>query len=103
MSNTKLAADQKSDRKNLLSRLSYNSVMATSMCGRVTVLLVPNDTMGGFSVLYTAYASENEEKYRRKVGEYVVLCRWYDGDFGTIVPANVDAQNMADYFSSKMR
>lgn len=76
-SNTKLDAYSKSVLKQF-KRENPNAAFAASPDGRVTVLVVPHSTLsiGQFSV---AIASENEQKIRRKVGEFEALRRYLDG------------------------
>ena len=76
-SNTKLDAYSKVVLKQFKCE-NPNAAFAASPDGRVTVLVVPHSTLsiGQFSV---AIASENEQKIRRKVGEFEALRRYLDG------------------------
>jgi hypothetical protein len=94
-SNTRLASDQKADRKMLIENLPAGSQLAQSEDKRVTVLIVPAGVVSHMSV---AIGSEHEHKFRRKVGEYVALCRYFDGQY-TIVPPKITAQVKANYMS----
>ena len=89
-SNTKLDKDQKTDRKELMAKLPDFSQFGYS--GRITTLVVPS---GAVDMLYTAIASPDEQKLRRKVGEYVCLNRRYDG-MGVPVQSGSDAQMIAE-------
>lgn len=82
-SNSKLDRDQKAERKELMADLPAGSTMAMSADG-FTALVVP---AGAVNMLFTAVASPDEEKIRRKVGEYTALCRWVDG-IGVPIPAD---------------
>lgn len=76
-SNTKLARGDKFLLKEF-KRGNPGAAFATSEDGRVTVLVMPHETMsmGHFTV---SIASENEKKIRRKVGEFEALRRYWDG------------------------
>lgn len=84
-SNSKLTAEQKETRKNLMVALPRGSEMALTPDG-VTVLIVPN---GSTNLMATAVASPDEVKIRRKVGQYHALLRWAD-DRAIPVPALFD-------------
>ena len=97
-SNTKLAADQKEDRKMLIENLPEGYQLAQSADKRVTVLIVPAGVVSHMSV---SIGSAHEQKYRRKVGEYVALCHYFDGEC-TIVPKDTDAEVLSNYFSDNL-
>jgi hypothetical protein len=86
-SNSKLNKDQKADRRALIASLPAGSTMAMSTEG-FTALVVPS---GAVNMLYTSVASPDEQKLRRKVGEFHALMRWADGCFGTPIPRYWDA------------
>lgn len=75
-SNTKLTQEQKFARKEMLLDLPAGSVMARTEGGH-TILVVP---MGNTVQISTSIYSKNENKCRRKVGEYHALNRWYNGE-----------------------
>lgn len=76
-SNTKLSHGDKFLLKEF-KRDNPGAAFATSEDGRVTILVVPHPSlnMGHFTI---SVASENEEKFRRKVGEFEALRRYWDG------------------------
>lgn len=93
MSNSKLTIEQKAMRKTLLEMLPAGSMLAMSETG-VTFLTIPK---GSVNEVYSATASPDEQKFRRKVGEYHALARWDDANPGTVVvPAFMDAAFLAD-------
>lgn len=91
-SNSKLTADQKSLRKALINMLPAGSALALSATG-VTFLTIPQ---GAVNHVYSAVASPDEKKIRRKVGEYHALARWDDANPSTVVvPSFMDAAFLA--------
>ena len=72
MSNTKILPSDKSALKNFKARMPRNMAFATSDSGRVTVLVVRQTNCVH---LVSAVASPDEQKRRRKVGE------WYAMDY----------------------
>ena len=75
-SNTRLDKAQKAQRKDMLAQLPDGSSIANDDLV-MTVLCVPD---GAVTRVYSAVASDDEQKFRRKVGEYVVLNRWLYGE-----------------------
>lgn len=75
-SNTKLTQEQEFARKEMLLDLPAGSVMARTEGGH-TILVVPR---GNTVQVSTSICSEDENKWRRKVGEYHALNRWYNGE-----------------------
>ena len=75
--------------------------MATSECGRVTVAM--QATGGNFVRVAAAYASPDEKKIRRKVGEYWAMLRLFD-DHSMVMPASTStALDLAEYFAGSMK
>ena len=74
-SNSKLTPEQKAVRKELIALLPNGSSFSVNSKG-VTVLCVPN---GKTVEIATSILSDDEQKFRRKVGEYFALIRWNDG------------------------
>jgi hypothetical protein len=89
-SNSKLTAEQKAHRKQLLAKYPLAS---WGVSGGVTVMLYP---AGNVQRMVTSIASFDEKKLRRKVGEYNCLLR-FDCEMFVVVPEYVDAQDMAEY------
>ena len=83
-SNSKLTQEQKADRKEMMDALPKGSTFAVSECG-VTVLAVPEGDLVAFS---SAVMSEDEQKFRRKVGEYHALARYFAAEC-IILPAAI--------------
>ena len=81
-SNTKLDRAQKEDRKQLMEMLPEGARFEYSPDNRFVFLVVP---AGRVDHWHAAIASPNEKKYRRKVGEYLALCRWSD-DIYMVMP-----------------
>lgn len=77
MSNTKLSAAQKDDLKAL--KKYFKGELANN--GETTVAYMPLGTTVEFSL---AVMSPDEEKFRRKVGEYHALQRFASGETVTM-------------------
>ena len=75
MSNSKLNADQKIERKIMIEDYSNVELFAFPECNCVVGIERTGETMGRFAVSISA---ETEQKFRRKVGEYNVLNRFAD-------------------------
>lgn len=81
MSNSKLALDEKADRKTLLKQLhGAGGEVYSFLSMGVTVLVCPSMPEGKMGVFAVSICSPDEIKFRRKVGEYRALCRWVDGN-----------------------
>lgn len=74
-SNTKLSYTEKEDLKIFKAEMHKN--MAFGQCGRVTVLAQITGNVVRFS---TAVASPDEQKVRRKVGQFHAAARWHNGE-----------------------
>lgn len=72
-SNTKLNDFEKQELKEFKQEMPKN--MAFGQCGRVTVLAQITGNVVRFS---TAVASPDEQKIRRKVGQFYAASRWRD-------------------------
>lgn len=88
-SNSKLSKVDKQIRKDLRALfLEQGGTLRSFPQYGVTVGIVPNakegDTRSKTATLYTSIASNDEQKFRRKVGEFHVLNRWDMGQ-GAIV------------------
>ena len=81
MSNSKLTSDQLAQRKLWISELPMGSSFAISEDG-VTVLCVPE---GNVVSIATSIMGADEQKFRRKVGEYHALARYFASEC-TILP-----------------
>jgi hypothetical protein len=73
MTTPKLTESRNEIRKEMRNLLPKGSSMAYSEDVGFTLLLVPD---GSVTRMFTAVASLTETKFRRKVGEYLVLDRW---------------------------
>jgi hypothetical protein len=95
MSNSKLEKFQKVNRKVMLAGMrDAGGTIAT--VGRFTVAIMPEFPGSSMARMSVSFASENETKLRRKVGEYHALARLYKMQ-SVPVPVNFDALNMADF------
>jgi hypothetical protein len=79
-SNTKLTPMEKQDLREFKREMPKN--MAFGQSGRVTVLAQITGNVVRFS---TAVASPDEQKIRRKVGQYHAACRWMQ-DMHAVMP-----------------
>lgn len=79
-SNTKLNQTEKEILREFKAEMPKN--MAFGQSGRVTVLAQITGNVVKFS---TAVASPDEKKIRRKVGQYLAVCRW-DNDQFAVMP-----------------
>ncbi len=83
LSNSKLSAVQKQARKEMLAQLPNGASLANDG-GCVTILAVPD---GSVTRVFSAVASQDEQKFRRKVGEYHALNRYFnDASGGMVLP-----------------
>ncbi len=98
VSNSKLDRDSKADRKVLLAALTAAGGQIFSFPNAgwgVTIAVMPEFEGSRTMRVAVAVASPAEEKFRRKVGEYVALCHMDDGQ-SIAVPA-VDPDNMLSF------
>ncbi len=79
-SNTKLNQTEKEILREFKAEMPKS--MAFGQSGRVTVLAQITGNVVKFS---TAVASPDEKKIRRKVGQYLAVCRW-DNDMYAVMP-----------------
>lgn len=90
-SNSKLTKTQKAHRKAMREAFTRigGTVHSFPEYG-VTIGIVPNPKMGDApsrtAQMYVSIASNDEKKFRAKVGEYHMLARWDMGDSGALVP-----------------
>lgn len=82
-SNTKLSHIDKADLKVFKEGMTKN--MAFGQCGRVTVLVQITGNVVRFS---TAVASPDEQKFRRKVGQFHAAARWHNDEI-SVTPTPV--------------
>jgi hypothetical protein len=96
-SNTKLTPMEKQDLREFKRDMAKN--MAFGQSGRVTVLAQITGNVVRFS---TAVASPDEQKIRRKVGQYHALCRWDVEQFAVMpVPPTFTGEKASpDYVAS---
>lgn len=83
-SNTKLNQTEKEILREFKAEMPKN--MAFGQSGRITVLAQITGNVVKFS---TAVASPDEKKIRRKVGQYLAVCRW-DNDMHAVMPLPTD-------------
>ena len=96
LSNSKLTKVQKQSRKDKLGWLPTGSTLANDdLC--LTVLCVP---AGNVTRVFSSVCSDDEAKFRRKVGEYHVLSRFFDEEPGMILPGVWDAQEVLERLTS---
>jgi hypothetical protein len=81
VSNSKLTPEQRKQRKLWISELPPGSSFAVSE-DAMTVLCVPE---GNVVSIATCIMGANEQKFRRKVGEYHALARYFSSEC-TIMP-----------------
>lgn len=80
MSNSKLNKTQKAERKSMLSELHMGGGRLHSAYG-VTLCIVPEFADAKMARVSVSVASEDEQKVRRKVGEYWALHRMMHCEF----------------------
>lgn len=102
MSNSKLTKFQKAERKSMLSDLHNNGGWLHSDHG-VTLCVVPEFAGSKMARVSVSVASEDEQKVRRKVGEYWALHRMMHCEF-IIVPIQSvvsceQLENLCELFS----
>lgn len=87
-SNTKLTPDQKEERKLLLK-----SMPNVTLVNNAETTFAYQEK-GNTVELSLSVKSDNEKKFRSKVGEYHALRRWYDGQ--TVKMKTTDFFDMLD-------
>ena len=95
ISNSKLDALQKADRKTMLANLPKCSSIVS--CENMTILAVPD---GSVTRIFSSVMSEDEQKFRRKVGEFHALMRFdRDPEGGMLLPGIWTAHEVLEVFS----
>lgn len=95
MANTKLTREQKDFRIEWLSALEFSDGDIAA-CGRYTVVTVPMFPGSRMSQFLVSYCAKDEQKIRRKVGEYYVLEKMYGlGHTGITLPSYIGAMDLA--------
>ncbi len=95
-SNSKLTPLQKKDRKEMLAALPRTASMSSDPISGLTILAVPDSTVTRF---YSSVMGDDEQKFRRKVGEYHALMRWDDAPASFILPGFWTAAMIGDLVS----
>lgn len=91
-SNTKLFPSEKQELRDFKAEMPKN--MAFGQCGRVTVLAQITGNVVRFS---TSVASPDEQKFRRKVGQYRAADRWHNNEISvTPTPARFYSDERTD-------
>ena len=73
-SNTKLTKEQKTMRKFFLEALQeQNGEIFSFPENNCTIVVIPEFTNSNMLRVSVSYSSDNEQKFRRKVGEYYAL------------------------------
>jgi hypothetical protein len=99
MSNSKLSPVQKLFRRDAKSdHIAVGGSIAT--VGRFTVAIVPEFPGSNMARMSVSFASEDETKLRRKVGEFHALFRLQDNK-SVPVPVNFDATDMAELMNER--
>jgi hypothetical protein len=93
MSNSKLTLCQKHAVKGFKADIQESGGTFAHV-GRFTVVIMPEFPGSSMARMSVAFASENEQKIRRKVGIYHAMVRMYDNQ-SVPVPVNFDALSMA--------
>lgn len=98
MSNSKLTKFQKVSRKVMLADLR-SALGSIATVGRFTVAIMPEFPGSSMARMSVSFASEDEQKIRRKVGEYHALIRLHNLE-SVPVPIGFDATDMANQYDS---
>lgn len=78
-SNTKLTKSQKIVRKFLMEALQgQNGEIFSFPENNCTIVIVPEFTNSNMVRVSVSYSSDNEQKFRAKVGEYYALEKMFD-------------------------
>ena len=94
-SNTRLTTDQKIFRCDMMKNMPNGSQIAISASG-ITILTVP---AGDTNMVFSSVMSADESKFRRKVGEFMVLSKYQnmldcDAKPHFVVPFCVNAEDI---------
>ena len=97
-SNTKLTSIEKDDLKVFKQGMPKNR--AFGQCGRVTVLAQITGNVVRFS---TAVASPDEQKIRRKVGQFHAASRWHDDQISMMpTPASFYGDRVSPEYAANL-
>ncbi len=97
VSNSKLTPMQNDDRKDMKAGAKRDGVQVFHFTNFGYTLAVRQ--MGANNVaVAVACMAENEQKYRRKVGEYYALSRWFDAQTVTVRSEGRDIEQVATDF-----
>lgn len=97
-SNTKLSSIEKQDLKVFKAGMPKN--MAFGQCGRVTVLAQITGNVVRFS---TSVASPDEQKFRRKVGQYHATDRWHNNEISVApTPPNFYGERVSPEYAANL-
>ena len=92
-SNSKISKAQKAELK-AFKRKNPDAVFFSDPDTRVTLLIVPTGT--GLVQVFSSVCSEEETRFRRKVGEYHAMMRYESSDSGLILPEPISFGDLAD-------
>lgn len=99
MSNTKLDTSQKESRKEMKACVRANDGQIFSFPHHgVTVAIEPAFPGSRMVNVSVSFMSPNEQKFRRKVGEYYALYRMRSGEY-VQVPNSLEWATIAEYFA----
>ena len=99
-SNTKLTKSQKVVRKFLMEALHGQKGEIFSFPeNNCTVVIVPEFTNSNMARVSVSYSSDNEQKFRAKVGEYYALSKMFDCQEFIKVPLKYGYDELADRLS----
>lgn len=105
ISSSKLTRGQKAERKILKHDFveAGGTIHSFPECG-VTIGLIPNDKEGKgnprTAQMFISIASNDEMRFKRKVGEFCMLSCWHYGDKGALVPNTDDPKSLANDFAT---
>jgi hypothetical protein len=95
MANSKLTREQKDSRIEWLSALQFSDGEIAA-CGRYTVAKLPMFPGSRMAQFIVSYCAKDEQKIRRKVGEFYALDKMYVlGDTGVTLPSHITAMDLA--------
>lgn len=95
ISNSKITKAQKQELKEWKQRLPKGSSIANDgLC--LTVICIPD---GAVTRVASSVCSDGEQKFRRKVGEYMALSRWYYDGSAMVLPGSQHALDVVESLS----
>jgi hypothetical protein len=97
-SNTKLTKAQKQELKEF-KKLNPSYIFTHHPSEGLTLLFVPENTAK--VRVHSALCSPDEQKYRRKVGEYTAMNRM-DWEGGLLLPQPFNVQELADSIAQEL-